>query len=73
MTALALELNPQYITDAGGNRVGVILAMDVYRKVVEALEDLVDQADFDEAMAAKAETMPFEQAIAEIERDRPAA
>jgi len=47
--------------------------MDVYLKVVEALEDLVDQAYFDEAMAQPNEAIPFDQAVAEIERNRPAA
>jgi len=47
--------------------------MDVYLKVLEALEDLLDQADFDEAMAEKGDLIPFDQAVAEIESKRPAA
>lgn len=73
MTATELDLKPQFITNAGGQRVGVILEMDVYLKVVEALEDWLDRADFDEALAEPSEVIPFDQAIAEIERQRPAA
>jgi len=73
MTLTALDLKPQFITTEGGERVGVILDMDVYLKVLEALEDMLDQADFDEAMAEMGETIPFEQAIAEIESKRPPA
>ena len=72
MTALELDLKPQFITDAGGQRVGVILDMDVYRRVLEALEDLMDQADFDQAIAEMGEVIPFDQAVAEIERRRAA-
>jgi len=73
MTMSELDLKPQFITNAGGQRVGVILEMDIYLKVVEALEDLVDQAYFEEAMAQPNEAIPFDQAVAEIERNRPAA
>lgn len=56
--------------DKNGNRVGVILDMKEYRQLLEALEELESIRAYDAAKASKDEAIPFEQAVAEIERKR---
>ena len=65
-----LDIRDQYITDQAGERIGVILDLPTYRKLLEALEELEELRAFDEAIEASDETIPFDQAVAEIERDR---
>ena len=65
------DLKERYITDADGTRVAVVLDMETYERLIEALEDLEDLRDGTAALAALAsgdeEAIPFDQAIAEIE------
>ena len=65
-----LDIKEQYIIDPAGERVGVILDLETYQKLLEALEELEDLRAFDAALEADSETIPFDQATAEIERDR---
>ena len=61
-------LNERYIVDADGNRVGVVLDLADYARLLEELEELEALRAFDAAKASRDEAIPFEQAIAEIER-----
>ena len=63
-------LQEQYLTDREGKRVGVVLDMEQFQRIVEELEELEDIRAFDAAQASVEETIPFEQAIAEIEQRR---
>ena len=63
-------IKERYLVDEKGNRVGVFLDMDDYRKLVEALEELESIRAYDAAKASGDEAVPFTQAVAEIERDR---
>ena len=65
-----LSLKEQYITDADGQRVGVILDWTSWQALLAELEELEDLRAFDEALAASDEVIPVEQAIEEIERDQ---
>lgn len=60
----------RFITDEAGNRIAVILDLDRYEELMEALEDLEDIRAFDEAKASGDEAIPFEQAVQEVERAR---
>ena len=62
--------SPKYLTDEHGKRIGVVLAVKDYAKMIEALEDLDDIRAYDEAKASKEEAVPFRRAIKEIERSR---
>ena len=62
--------NERYVVDAHGTRVGVLLDVDRYRKLLDALEQLESIRAFDEAKAASDEAIPFEQAVKEIEGKR---
>ena len=63
-------LNEQYLVDAEGNRIGVVLRIADYGRLLEALEELDDLRAYDEAKASDDEVLPLEPAIAEIERER---
>ncbi|MGH7321092.1 MAG: hypothetical protein ACRELA_15890 [Candidatus Rokuibacteriota bacterium] len=48
----------------------VLLDIDEYRRLLEALEELESIRAYDAAKASRDPAIPFEQAVAEIERDR---
>lgn len=60
----------QYITDDAGHRVGVLLGIDRYRQLMEALEEVEAIRAYDEAKASGDEAVPFEEAVREIEQSR---
>ena len=63
-------LKERYVVDDKGNRVGVLLDMDDFQKVLEELEELESIRAYDRAKASGDEAIPFDQAIASIERSR---
>lgn len=65
-----LTLNEQYLVDAEGNRIKVVLDLAEYERLLAALEELDDLRAYDEAKVSGETAIPLEQAIAEIERDR---
>ena len=62
-------VNEGYVVDENGARVGVILPMEKYRKLLEELEELESIRAYDAAKNAGDKAIPFEQAVEEIERD----
>ncbi len=63
-------VNEGYVVDAKGDRIGVILPIDDYRKLLEELEELEAIRAYDAAKSSGDEAIPFEQAVREIEQDR---
>lgn len=63
-------LNKKYVTDQKGNRVGVLLDLDEYHKLIEEIEELESIRAYDKAKASGDEIIPFEQAVSEIESNR---
>ncbi len=66
-------MNPikeRYIVDEKGNRIGVLLDWNDYRKLLNALEELESIKAYDAAKAAADEAIPFDKAVEEIERSR---
>jgi len=61
-------LEERYVVDKDGNRLGVVLEMEEYRKLLEELEELDAIRAFDQAKASGEKPVPFEQALTEIER-----
>ena len=55
-----------YLVDEHGKRVGVLLDMEEYRKILAELEELESIRAFDAAKASHDEAVPFDQAIREI-------
>lgn len=60
----------KFVIDDKGERVGVILTMEDYQKILEELEELESIRAYDEAKASREEAIPFEQAVKEIEKGR---
>jgi PHD/YefM family antitoxin component YafN of YafNO toxin-antitoxin module len=60
----------QYVVDEQGNRTGVLLNVEYYERLVNALEELDAIRAYDEAKASGTESIPISQALEEIERGR---
>lgn len=60
----------RYVTDEDGKRVEVIMPVEEYERLIEALEDLDDVRIYDEAKAEiereGSDPIPLEQAMREI-------
>ena len=63
-------LEEQFVVNAEGERVAVLLNMPAYQKMLDAMEELEDIRAYDAAKASGEEAIPFAQALAEIERQR---
>lgn len=63
-----LAYQENFIIDKSGKRVGIILEIEAYRQLLEAVEELAEIRAYDEAKASDDDIIPFEQAISEIER-----
>ena len=61
------EAKERYVVDEKGSRVAVLLDMERYQKLLEALEELESIHAYDEAKASGDEVIPFEQAVREQE------
>ena len=62
------NIKERYLVDDNGNRIGVVLNMKDYHRLLEQLEELESIRAYDAAKASGDEVVPFEQAVAEIER-----
>ncbi|MFQ5419609.1 MAG: hypothetical protein ACE5EY_04525 [Anaerolineae bacterium] len=63
-----LAYQENFIIDKSGKRVGIILEIEAYRQLLEAVEELAEIRAYDKAKASDDDIIPFEQAISEIER-----
>jgi PHD/YefM family antitoxin component YafN of YafNO toxin-antitoxin module len=61
------DIHPQYVVDENADRKAVMLSIDDWEKVVEALEELEDIRAYDKAKRGPQDTVAFEQAVSEIE------
>lgn len=60
----------QYVTDDSGRRIAVLVGVDRYAELLEAVEELDAVRAYDEAKEDNGGSVPFEDAVREIERDR---
>jgi hypothetical protein len=60
----------RFIVDEHGTRIGVLLDIADYRRLLEELEELESIRAYDAAKASGDEVLPLEQALAEIEQER---
>lgn len=63
-------LRQQFIEDKQGNKIAVLMPIDQYNKMLEQLEEIDDIRAYDAAKAQKDEIISFDQAVAEIEKER---
>jgi len=66
----AMVLKERFIVDENGKRIGVLLDIEDYHRLLEELEELEAIRAYDAAKASGDEVLPLEQALAEIEKDR---
>jgi hypothetical protein len=59
-----------FVVDEDGIRVGVIVPMEDYRRLLEELDELESIRAYDAAKISGDEVIPFEQAVSEIDQDR---
>ena len=64
-----IPLKERFIVDENGQRVGVLLDIEDYRRLLEDVEELEAIRAYDAAKASGDEAVPLEQALAEIEND----
>lgn len=65
-----LSIKPQYITDAQGNKLSVVLPIKDFNMLIEELEDLYDQRLYDEAKADNEPSIPLEEAFKMLDANR---
>ena len=70
-------MGARYVVDENGKHVSIILPIEEYERLIEALEDLEDVRHYDEAKAAfqrgESEVVPLEQAMREIREGKVSA
>jgi sporulation protein YlmC with PRC-barrel domain len=62
-----ISLKEKYVVDDKGKRIGIMLDIKEYHKILEALEELESIRAYDRAKASKEKPIPFSQAVVEIE------
>lgn len=62
-----IEVKERYVIDEAGKAVAVLLDIEDYRKLMEALEDLDARRVYEEAKAIPGRLIPLEEAIRELE------
>lgn len=60
----------RFLVDEEGHRVGVLLDIEEYQRILEELEELESIRAYDAAKASGDEAIPFEQALQEIKKSR---
>jgi hypothetical protein len=61
------NIKERYLVDDNGNRIGVVLNMKDYHRLLQELEELESVRAYDAAKASGDEVVPFKQVITEIE------
>jgi hypothetical protein len=57
----------QFLTNEKGEKVALVISIEEYKKLLEELDDI---RAYDEAKASGETPVPFDEAIARIERNR---
>ena len=65
-----IKIKENYITNANGHQVGVVLNIREYRKLLKQVEELESIRAYDSAKASGDEVISFSRARKEIERLR---
>ena len=64
------ETKEKFVTDSQGNRIAVLVEVEEYRRLLDALEELESIRAYDSAVAVRDEAIPFDKAVEELKRDR---
>ena len=60
----------RYVTDRRGQKIGVVLSIEAYKKILADIEELESIRAYDAAKASGDEVIPFQEAMQEIDRSR---
>ncbi len=60
----------QFVVNERGEKVAIVISIEEYEKILEELEDLEAIREYEEAKASGETPVPFDEAIARIERNR---
>jgi hypothetical protein len=60
------QIHPEYIVDAAERKRAVVLPIEEWQAIVDALEELGDVRLYDDAKATDEEEIPFDVALREI-------
>lgn len=61
------NIKERYLVDDNSNRIGVVLNIRDYQRLLQELEELDSISAYDTAKSSGDEVIPFEQAVREIE------
>ena len=64
-----MKPQPQYVVNDRGERRGVLLTLEEYQRLLDALEDQLDAADLDEAVRAEEGFVPYDQVREGLRRE----
>jgi hypothetical protein len=67
---ILLNIHPNFITDAKGKKISVVLPIKEYECMIEDLEDLEDIRLYDESKADKTAAISVDKAFKSIESKR---
>ncbi|MCS6829073.1 MAG: hypothetical protein RMM08_00285 [Armatimonadota bacterium] len=65
-----IPVRERFVVDESGQPIAVLLDIEVYRQLLEAVEELESLQAYDEAKASGEVPVPLEEAIASIEKER---
>jgi PHD/YefM family antitoxin component YafN of YafNO toxin-antitoxin module len=65
-----MSTKPQFLFNDQGEKIAVVISVAEYEKILEELEELDDIRAYDEARASGETSVPFDEAISRIERNR---
>jgi hypothetical protein len=65
-----ISIDPKVRKDANGKTKSVTLTAEDWHQVLDELEELDDIRAFDQAVAEDSPSIPFEEALAEIEKNK---
>ena len=63
-----LTFSPNFITDEQGNRISVVLSIEDFAHIVEALEELEDIRLYDEVKSLNEPRIPFTEYLQERQK-----
>jgi len=61
-----INIKERYLVDDDGNRIGVVIDIEDYHRLLQELEELESIRAYDAAKASGDEVNPFEQLVTEI-------
>jgi len=65
-----IDAKEKFVTDSQGNRIAVLVEVEEYRRLLDALEELESIRAYDAATRVRENAIPFEKAVEELKRER---